>query len=250
MPDIELNAKQVAFYEENGFVVIEPVFSEAELIALREAADQLLAQSGPVVAENRRLQIEEETHDGKPVVRKIEPINDLVPAFAELAADPRMTAAAAQLLGEPVFLFEDKLNYKPPYIGSAYPLHQDYAYWTKYTDRLITVALHLDDATPENGCLRLVPGSHQQGLIERPAGEARIITWDVDPDLAVDAPGAAGSLVVFSCYTAHHSYMNRSPVGRRAILYTYNPASDGDTYPTYMGPIAQAQRDWLAAQQL
>ena len=40
MPDIELSAKQVAFYEENGFVVIEPVFSEAELIALREAADQ------------------------------------------------------------------------------------------------------------------------------------------------------------------------------------------------------------------
>ncbi len=248
MTEIKLSAEQVVFYEENGFVVVESVFSEAELVDLRAAADELLAHSGPVVKENRRLEIEAERHNGAPVVRKIEPIIDVVPALAALATDPRMTSAAAQLFGEPVFLFENKLNYKPPHIGSAYPLHQDYAYWTEYTDRLITVALHLDDATPENGCLRLVPGSHRQGIIERPPGEGRIIAREVDPNIAVDAPGAAGSMVVFSCYTAHHSYVNRSAFGRRAILYTYNPASNGDIYPVYMVPRAQKCRAWLAAQ--
>ena len=42
-----MTPEQVAFYNENGFVVLESSFGEAELIALRGAADELLAQSGP-----------------------------------------------------------------------------------------------------------------------------------------------------------------------------------------------------------
>jgi len=43
-----MTPEQVAFYNENGFVVLESSFGEPELIALRGAADELLAQSGPV----------------------------------------------------------------------------------------------------------------------------------------------------------------------------------------------------------
>lgn len=247
MADSRLSEQQVEFYHRNGFVVTEPLFSAAELRALRVAAEELLAESGPVVADNKRLQIEPETLEGQPVVRKIEPIIDLVPALAQLVYDPRMTRPPEQLFGELVILFEDKLNYKPPFVGSAYPLHQDYAYWSQYTDRLISVTLNLDDATCENGCLRFVPGSHTQGIIARPPGESRIIAQDVDPAISQEAPGAAGSLVVFSCYTAHHSYVNRSALGRRAILYTYNPLSDGDTYRIYKGAEARRCRQWLAA---
>ncbi len=247
MSDLALSREQVEFYDRNGFVVIEPIFSAGELASLRVAADELLAKSGPVVPDNRRLQIEPETLNGQAVVRKIEPIIDLVPALEQLVYDPRMTGPAEQLFGETVLLFEDKLNYKPPFVGSAYPLHQDYAYWTQYTDRLISVTLNLDDATSENGCLRFVPGSHAQGMIERPPGESRIIAREVDPAISQEAPGAAGSLVVFSCYTAHHSYINRSALGRRAILYTYNPLSAGDTYAVYKGAEAERCQEWLAA---
>ena len=63
---------------------------------------------------------------------------------------------------------------------------------------------------------------------------------------AVDAPGKAGDLLLFSCYTAHHSFANRSDEGRRVILYTYNPVSDGDTYDTYKGAHGVRCREWLA----
>lgn len=245
MDVLNLNDEQVASYEENGFVVSEPVFDETELVALRAAADELLTNAGPLVPGNHRVAIEAETLDGKSMVRRIEPVIDLSPALAELVVDSRMTGPVARLFGEPVFLFEDKLNYKAPHVGLDYGLHQDYKYWTEYTNRLITVTLYLDDATPENGCLRLVPGSHRQGLVE-PDSEGRLVAWDIDLD-AVDAPGPAGSLVVFSCYTAHHSYTNRTPKGRRAILCTYNPASDGDIYPRYMAPMAEKYRAWAAA---
>ena len=249
MDDLSLSEQQVEYYQRNGFVVIEPVFNTEELAVLRLAADELLAKSGPLVPGNRRLQIEPETLDGQAIVRKIEPIIDLVPALEQLVYDPRMIRPVEQLFGESVILFEDKLNYKPPFVGSAYPLHQDYAYWSDYTDRLISVTLNLDDATSENGCLRFVPGSHTKGIIERPPGESRIIAQEVDPAISEEVIGGAGSLVLFSCYTAHHSYVNRSALGRRAILYTYNPLSDGDTYTIYKGAEAQRCQQWLAAYQ-
>ena len=94
-----------------------------------------------------------------------------------------------------------------------------------------------------------MPGSHKEGLIPRRNDHPRLIQQEIDdPSIAVDAPGAAGNLVVFSCYTAHHSFPNRSSMGRRAILYTYNPSSEGDTYPVYMQHNTQRCLDWLAAQ--
>ncbi|MCH8295481.1 phytanoyl-CoA dioxygenase family protein [Candidatus Poribacteria bacterium] len=245
-----LTDAQLAFYDENGFLIVDPVFDEDELVALREAADELLKKSGPIIRGNPRLEIEPEMQDGELIVRKIEPIIDVVPALYTLTHDERLTTPAAQIFGEPVVLFEDKLNYKPPHVGSAYPLHQDYSYWLKYTNRLITVVLHFDDATPENGCLRFVPGSHKQGIMERPTGDAHVIAWELeDSSVAVDASGEAGSLVLFSCYTAHHSFPNRSDKGRRAILYTYNPASDGDTYPIYKGKHTKRCQEWLKTHQ-
>jgi phytanoyl-CoA hydroxylase len=237
-----LTEAQLAFYQENGFVVLDSVFNSSELAHLQNAADELLAKSGPVHPDNPRLQIEEEDAD---VVRKIEPIIDVVPVLQELVFDERMTSPAAQILGEDVVLFEDKLNYKPPRVGSPYPLHQDYAYWQDYTDQLVSVTLLLDDATEENGCLRFVAGSHADGLVPREDDHPRIIQFDVDASTSVGTPGAAGSLVVFSCYTAHHSYPNRTEHGRRAILYTYNPISIGDTYSLYKGRHTQKCRDWV-----
>jgi len=114
---------------------------------------------------------------------------------------------------------------------------------------LITVTLLLDDATKENGCLRFVPGSHKKGLMDRQNDHPRIIQFEIDdPSIAVDAPGKAGSILLFSCYTAHHSFPNRTDQGRRAVLYTYNPISDGDTYPTYKGKHTQRCIDWLKTQ--
>ena len=236
-------------YHRDGFVVAESGFSDNELDALRCAADELAEQSGPLTSDNPRARSEVEKVGGRTILRKVEPIIDVVPALKDLVYDPRMTRPPAQVFGEDVFLFEDKLNYKPPFVGEKYDLHQDYAYWQDFTDRLITVTLLLDDATPENGCLRFVPGSHKKGLIPRENDHPRLITEQVDdPSISVDAPGHAGDLVIFSCYTAHHSFANRTDRGRRAILYTYNPASDGDTYATYKGLEGEQCRAWLAQQ--
>lgn len=244
-----LSPDQMEAYDRDGFVVVQSGFSEDELNALSLAADELAERMGPLTPDNPRARSEVEKVGGHIILRKVEPIIDVVPALETLVYDPRMTGPAAQIFGEDVFLFEDKLNYKPPLVGEKYDLHQDYAYWQDFTDRLITVTLLLDDATPENGCLRFIPGSHKNGLIAKENDHPRLITEQIDdPSITVDAPGQAGDLVVFSCYTAHHSFANRTDKGRRAVLYTYNPLSDGDTYATYKGAQAEQCRAWEAAQ--
>ena len=106
-------------------MLVPGVFQPQELVALHAACDELLASCGPLVSGNPRIQIEPETQGWEvPVVRKLEPVIDMHPALEALAHDARMKAAAADLLGEEVYLYEDKLNYKPPRIGSSYPLHQ------------------------------------------------------------------------------------------------------------------------------
>jgi xylitol oxidase len=245
-----LTEQQQAEYEQNGWVLVPGVFTPEELAPLHTACDELLTQCGSLVQGNPRIQLEPETLDWPaPVVRKLEPVVDASPPLAALVHDVRMKQAAAELLGEEVYLYEDKLNYKPPHVGSSYPLHQDRSYWMELapgvpsTDRLVTVAVLLDDATSENGCLRFVSGSHH-GLMELQEGDRHALKADVMT--ATDAPGKAGDLLLFSCYTAHHSFTNRSDRGRRALLYTYNPVSDGDTYDIYKGAHGKRCRDWLA----
>jgi xylitol oxidase len=249
MPPL-LTPQQRAEYEQNGWVLVPGVFAAEELAAVHAACDELLLGCGPLVPGTPRIQIEPETLEwDAPVVRKLEPVIDASPTLAALVHDPRMKQAAADVLGEDAHLYEDKLNYKPPRVGSSYPLHQDRSYWMELapgvpsTDRLVTVTVLLDDATPENGCLRLVSGSHR-GLMELQEGDRHALKADVLS--AVDAPGKAGDLLLFSCYTAHHSFTNRSDQGRRALLYTYNPVSDGDTYDVYKGAHGRRCREWLA----
>lgn len=121
------------------FVLVPGVFDPQELAALHGACDELLAKCGPLLAGNPRIQLEPETAGWVvPVVRKLEPVIDMHPALEALAHDPRMEAAAADLLGEEVYLYEDKLNYKPPRIGSSYPLHQ-VSSWVLVSGKLCTL---------------------------------------------------------------------------------------------------------------
>ena len=147
-----LSPDQMEAYDRDGFVVVQSGFSEDELNALSLAADELAERMGPLTPDNPRARSEVEKVGGRIILRKVEPIIDVVPALETLVYDPRMTGPAAQIFGEDVFLFEDKLNYKPPLVGEKYDLHQDYAYWTAAnTPNMCTAWIALQDTDLENG---------------------------------------------------------------------------------------------------
>ena len=87
----------------------------------------------------------------------------------------------------------------------------------------------LDDADEENGCLRVVRGSHRHGLLPGLEGQGVLGPLFTDPryfDEAEQVPAVmpAGSLLFFSPHTVHGSQPNRSGRRRRAFVLTYQPA--------------------------
>lgn len=243
-----LGADERRRYVEDGFFFRAAVFDAAELVALRAAAERVVARAeeaarkadeaaayeidGNRYVEAARATIQFEHRAGSQTVRVVEPFHHLDPAFDALLADPRIVAPVCGILGEErVALWTDKLNLKRPREGSGFRWHQDSPYWAHacpHCDRLPNVMITLDDADRENGCFRLVPGSHKRGFLPGLADGTRLGPLFTDPTFfdashpwLAEVP--AGSLVFFDAHIVHGSEPNRSDRARRAIVATYQP---------------------------
>lgn len=256
MQDLELDADESRRYRELGFFCRESVFDPARLEELRSAAERVAGQAGRevrsidrtrsgsevpepeyVIDGNRYVEVAGSTvqfehHAGSETIRVIEPFHHLDPTFEALIEDPRIVVPLCGVLGEErIALWTDKLNLKRPHEGSGFRWHQDSPYWSHacgHCDRLPNVMITLDDADRENGCFRLIPGSHRKGFLPGIQDGSTLGPLFTDP-AAFDARDEwlaelpAGSLVVFDAHTVHGSEPNRSDRARRAIVLTYQP---------------------------
>ena len=250
-PALELSPAERLAWNRDGFFLRPRAFALEEVAALALAAERVVAQaergieaSGEryAIDGNRYVEVELdawrstvqlEHRTGSVTVRVIEPFHHLDAWFGRLVDDPRIVEPMRALVGSPrVALFTDKLNLKRPREGSAFGWHQDSPYWAHFCahlDRLPNVMLALDDAGPENGCLRVIRGSHRAGPLPGRRGEGVLGPLFTHPDhvdvsAQVAAAMPAGSLLFFSPHTVHGSEPNRSDAPRRALVLTYQPA--------------------------
>ncbi len=229
-----LTASQLKEYADDGFLVLRDWLNESTIQGLAQAANDLLNHIGPIVYGNPRIQVDQVGETTR--VRQVHTVTDISEPFARLAQDARMLEPLISLFDDTPVLFQDKLSYKYPSGGSAFLMHQDYSYWQEYSPQLTTALIYIDKATEENGCLEVVPGWHNQGLL--PIEKVKVgqntdhyvSTEILDPSLAVKVPGGAGTMILLSCFTPHASAPNRSQYPRRAIILTYKPARDGSCY--------------------
>jgi 2-aminoethylphosphonate dioxygenase len=241
-----LTTGQLRQYEAEGFLVLPGYLDPETVAALTRGAEELARTVGPIQPGTPRLQVDR--IEEKFQLRMVEPVVDLVETFARLSADEQVLGPFRDLFGEEPVLFEDKLNFKHPRGGSPFPLHQDYPYWQKYTPRLISAMIYIDEATEANGCLEVLPGWHQKGIL--PNGpvkvgvmtDGHVCTEPIDPALIVKVPGPPGTMILFSCFTPHASAPNLSDRPRRALVLTYHPASAGSSYQQRYGAVLSRER--------
>jgi hypothetical protein len=237
-------------WRERGFFFREAAFDAVEVDALRDAAEVVVAAAeaalpasadryeidgnGYVEVEvaSKAATVQLEHAPGSRTVRVIEPFHGLDPRFDRLVDDERIVAPMRGIIGsERVALFTDKMNLKRPREGSRFDWHQDSPYWAHFCDhldRLPNVMVVLDDADRDNGCFRLIDGSHRRGMLPGREGEGVLGPLFTRPDQfdehdAVLAEVPAGSLLFFSPHTVHGSPPNRSNRLRRALVLTYQP---------------------------
>ncbi|HYE08177.1 MAG TPA: phytanoyl-CoA dioxygenase family protein [Planctomycetota bacterium] len=154
------------------------------------------------------------------------------PFWVRLISDPRLLDVAQQFIGPDIALFASHYIAKPPRDGQAVLWHQDGSYWPLDPMRVVTLWLALDDATPENGCMRVVPGTQHSALEEmKPRSEVANVLGSgmddalVDESRAVDVVLAAGDVSIHHPNLVHGSNANASPRWRRGLTIRYIPTS-------------------------
>jgi ectoine hydroxylase-related dioxygenase (phytanoyl-CoA dioxygenase family) len=219
-------------YARDGYVILPGAFTPAEVAELRaEALSIFRGAAGEV----------EGVEPGPPdesdeeVIRRYACIHfphKLSPLMRQTLAHPAVVAALTRVIGPDVKAMQSMLFTK----GEGKPgqaWHQD-EFFIPTRDRSLTaVWIALDDATIENGCLWVLPGSHRPGVIypdrdqEDPRFDCTVEAYDF-PYRAADAVPvqvAAGSVVMFNGYLLHRSLPNTARSGlRRALVNHYMSA--------------------------
>lgn len=268
--DHALQESERAQYEEQGFFAREAVFGARDLESFRAAAERVVARAAAasdqvvhaaaqveaasrqvgegaqpgkddyVIDGNRYVEADRSTvqfehNEGSKTIRVIEPFHHFDEVFEGLIEDQRIVQPLCGVLGAGrIALWTDKINLKRPREGSGFRWHQDSPYWSHvcgHCDELPNVMITLDDADRENGCFRLIPGSHRRGFLPGLDDGTRLAPlftnpaeFDEESQWLAELP--AGSLVVFSAHTVHGSQPNQSDRDRRAIVLTYQPADN------------------------
>jgi ectoine hydroxylase-related dioxygenase (phytanoyl-CoA dioxygenase family) len=241
-----LTEAEARAYEEDGFFVREAVFSAEEIDAFCSAGEDVVKRAERASSDGRDYRIDGnryvdapeatiqfEHNDEAATIRVIEPFHHLHEVFERLIDDPRLVDPMCGVVGtDAVSVWTDKINLKRPREGSAFRWHQDSPYWTHacdHVDQLPNVLVTLDDADEDNGCFRVIRGSHRDGCLPGIEDETTLGVLFTDPahfDASAQVPAVvpAGSLVFFSPHTVHGSEPNHSERPRRAMVLTYQPA--------------------------
>lgn len=126
-----------------------------------------------------------------------------------------------------MLLFKDKINYKLP-LGNGFGAHLDApAYDHIGKIKHLTANIAIDEATPENGCLEVVPGSHKMEVELQPGKGGHISeAWENSHEWTL-VPLQPGDILFFGSRLAHRSGPNNSDRRRSSVYATYHCLSDG-----------------------
>jgi phytanoyl-CoA hydroxylase len=115
-------------------------------------------------------------------------------------------------------------------------MHMDHFYFPHEQDTMTAYTIYIDDATVDNGCLCVYPGSHLLPVPEH-APDGKYLPPSSHPlEAATPVPAPAGSVLMFNYRTIHGSYPNKSDQIRRMILYQVRAPDDRPIVRTHESP--------------
>jgi ectoine hydroxylase len=251
---MRLTPEQKEQFDRDGYLFFPSLFSPDEVATLTAAVPELYSRRE---AYNVR-------EKGSDAVRTNFAAHLTSAPFARLARHPRMVQPVQDLLGEPLYMHQFKINGKMAFEGDVWQWHQDYGTWLNDdlmpTERAMNVAIFLDDVTPFNGPLMFIPGSHKKGVVDarHDLTTTSYPLWTVSPELItqlvaraggkhggiVSPLGPAGSMILFHACLVHASSSNLSPFNRVAVYLSLCAVSNH--IRRFKRPEYIAHRDFTA----
>ncbi len=224
----------VTSFENNGYVLMENVITGDQLAALNDQLRSWIDDSrqhdsnfGEIMDGRPRFDVEPRTHSPEmPALRRISSPIEVSDSYLTVTRDNAALDLTAEIFGPNIKLVATKVNLKLPGSGTAVKYHQDFPFEPHSNDNVMTVLIFLDDVTPDNGPLEVVPGSHR-GKIHTLWHDG-VFTGAVDPemeeglrDASVSCTGKAGSACLMHSRLLHASLPNMTNVPRSLFIITY-----------------------------
>jgi len=147
----------------------------------------------------------------------------------QLTRHPRMLDAVEQLLGPDILAWNTNWFVKMPGDKTFISWHQDGAYWGLSPMEVVTAWVALGPVTPENGCMRVIPGSHAQPHLPQretwadhnALSRGQELVVPVDESQAVDFVLQPGAMSLHHLWIVHGSNPNLSDVPRVGMAIRY-----------------------------
>lgn len=224
-------------FEAQGYLHLGNVMADGELAALQQRIDEIMMGTASIDYDRVMMQLDSDpAHDGQPgpqskghkiptlAYRKIQDLewDDRFRAFLQ---KPMFREICEQVYGKgtPVDCFRAMFMNKPAREGTPLVWHQDR--WTDLTmDPQITIWTALDPTSVENGCVKIIPGSHRE-LINPEHGSGFLTDEHIETIVSqcepVDLILEAGDSVLLHNWMLHSSGVNETDIARRAFSVCY-----------------------------
>lgn len=160
----------------------------------------------------------------------------------ELATHPHILDVAEDLLGPDVLIHSTTMFHKPAGSASFASWHQDGYFMDLSEPSFITIWVALTPSTPENGCVRVIPGTHLLSKIEHGntaisstnlLGSGLQVSQPFDLSLARNVVLQPGELSVHHVYAVHGSEPNHSDQDRIGFVVKLVPARVKQKFPHF-----------------
>ena len=268
-----LTDAQLAQFRREGYVVKPDILAEADLQPLKAAITAIIDREARALQEAGQL---EDICRNAPFERRLAQIYALNPLAGEVIVKaikgnggggfngptilqcirhPGLLACMGQLIGpdiigSSVYRIRPKL---PGWPRGEVPWHQDSGYTLAHCDRYLVVTcwIPMVDATLENGCLYVIPGVHQQGILPHytggHAGFLEVPTDELPAPKPIPVPVPAGGVLFLTNMTPHASFANSTNQVRWSMDLRYqgleppnNVDEDPATYIPEREPVTMA----------
>ncbi|CAM4420022.1 ectoine hydroxylase-related dioxygenase (phytanoyl-CoA dioxygenase family) [Paenibacillus endophyticus] len=207
-----LSEKEVQFYKQNGYALRKKqLFSQEKMTELSDIFEEQWELVG------RRLNSELDT----PHFRDERLLKFLLSDEVLDLVEP--------LIGPNIGLWSSHFICKEPLVGKQTPWHEDSSYWNgrlSSFEKIVTVWLAIDRSTKENGCMRVIPGTHTDGFseYEEVDGNQNIFSTEikkVDNEKAVYFELEPGECSVHDSRIIHGAAANTSEFRRCGYTMRY-----------------------------
>jgi ectoine hydroxylase-related dioxygenase (phytanoyl-CoA dioxygenase family) len=248
-----LSDEQIDAYRRDGYVALTSVIDAERIGELRAVTEGFVDRSRAISASDGLFDLDPIHSAQNPTLRRIKNPADNDSLYRWVAFESPIPDIVAELIGPDVKFHHSKLNLKSGRVGAPVEWHQDAAFYPHSNDDVLAVGLLLDDATAENGCLVVLPGSHRGKVHEHYDDAGRFIgkmreedigRFDSSQGKLLELP--AGSIHIHHYRLIHWSAPNTSAADRRLLINAYSaadaiPLSADPTKTRFFGAIVRGR---------